>query len=39
MKGLTLQMEVDMLSAVLLMEHAVEASAWTLRVHTDVVDG
>ena len=30
MKELTLEMDVDMLSAVLLMEHAVEVSAWTL---------
>ena len=35
MKELTLEMDVDMLSAVLLMEHAVEVSAWTSQVHAD----
>ena len=37
MKELTLEMKVDMLSAVLLMGHAVEVSAWTSRVHADAV--
>ena len=35
MKELTLEMDVDTSSVVLLMEHAVEASAWTLQVHAD----
>ena len=35
MKEPTLEMDVDMPSAVLLMEHAVEASAWTSQVHAD----
>ena len=35
MKELTLEMDVDVPSAVLLMEHTVEASAWTSRVHSD----
>ena len=39
MKELTLQMDVNALGAVLLMEHAVEASAWTLWVHTDAAGG
>ena len=37
MKELTLQMDVDTPSAVLLMEHAVEASAWTSQVHADAM--
>ena len=37
MKELTLEMDVDTPSAVLLMEHIVEVSAWTSRVHTDAV--
>ena len=39
MKELALQMEVDMPSAVLLIEHAVEASAWTSGAHADAVGG
>ena len=35
MKELPLEMDLDPPSAVLLMEHAVEVSAWTSRVHAD----
>ena len=37
MKELTLKMDVNMPSAVLLMECAVEVSACTSQVHTDAV--
>ena len=39
MRELTLQMEVDVPGAVWLMEHMVEASAWTLQVHADTAGG
>ena len=35
MKELTLEMDVDTPSAVLLMEYTVKASSWTSRVHAD----
>ena len=37
MKELTLEIDVDTPRAVLLMEHAVEVSAWTWQVHADAV--